>query len=208
MAMSFRRVGGYFEKGYNALVGGIDFVKGARGKSTDEIIELGQQIGGDISSKNKIVNDRVDAYESGMKSLKEARKGDKNNDVVSKAIEYKTKAEQANSFEYEGVQYTRIKNENGEYEVRTRGKKGPWVEGSNEDYVKAHEGFVQSQFELGKQQDINTTYTDEATASGIAGASADAWDGVPGWAKGVGLTTAGVLVGSAIAGSDDDDYDG
>lgn len=211
--MILRRLGGAVHKGANKLVGGAKMaVKTFGVKNADEVEKIGKEIGEEVAAKNKHIDDMLEAQGSYKRTLKEAKRrpvSEDGDDVVSQAIQYKTKAQEANSFNYDGKQYTRTGDSRDNYEYFTReGRKGEWTSISSSEYGKAKAGNVAYQAELGRQADINGGYNDEmGIASGFLGTVQQTWDGIPGWAKTTGIVAAGGIAGAALLGGGDDDYD-
>jgi hypothetical protein len=210
--MIIRKLGGAVHKGANKLVGGAKMAVKSIGKNADEMEELGKEIGEEVVKKNQAIDKKIHARESYKRTLKEAKHrpvSEDGDDVVSKAIQYKTKAQEANSFNYDGKQYTRTGDSRDNYEYFTReGRKGEWTSISSSEYGKAKAGNVAYQAELGRQADINGGYNDEmGIAGGFLGAVQETWDGIPGWAKTTGIVAAGGIAGAALLSGGDDDYD-
>lgn len=211
--MILRRLGDAVHKGSNKLIGGAKMaVKTFGVKNADEVEKIGKEIGEEVAAKNKHIDDMMEAHGSYKRTLKETKQrpvSEDGDDVVSQAIQYKTKVQEANSFSYDGKQYTRTGDSRDNYEYFTReGRKGEWTSISSTEFGRAKAGNVAYQAELGRQADINNGFNDEmGIANGFLGSLQQGWDGIPGWAKTAGIVTAGGIAGAALLSGGDDDYD-
>lgn len=109
--------------------------------------------------------------EAKVKEAKGASEG--GDDVVSKAIQYRSKAQEATSFTYDGMQYTKAGD--GNYYSRASSKEKASVI-DQALYEDMHSKYVDEMTELGRQKDIDAAF-------GITMTAHEVWDGISSWAK-------------------------
>ena len=194
--MLMKRIGGAIHQEVNEALGKAAFSFRSIGKSANEINELGKEIGENVAKKNKKISNKIDAYDSYSKAIKEANK--KTSNMSKNALNAKAKPinnyQTNTSFVQDGLSY-RIQD--GSYQVKTN---NGWADISSKEY-----GHVRGEY-ISRNRELEQAAEDTINAANIANSVKEKWDGLPGWGKTSIIATAGVIAGSAIFGNDDDEY--